>query len=133
MMYKNAMLKDNQIANNMKRKAKITDQSNFHTPLELCLRLQYRASRKQITKTDYSVQKPVDRVYSDDDTLEPENGGHSPKQKDRSIAVEVKTTPSKVNTELKPTVTCNFDSNYKIISYNFQKSSYADSQSGMRP
>jgi hypothetical protein len=113
-MYKNAMIKDNQITKNMIRKQKITDKSNFHTPLELCLRLQYRSNRKQISKTDFTVQKPVDRIFEEDNDLDRRVGKKS---------IEVNITPAKIIK--KPTVNCSFDSNYKIISYNFQKSFFA--------
>jgi len=65
----NALVKDVQINKNLKRKQVMTDESNFHTPLELCLRLQYRTNRKVIHKTDFSKKKNEKTIDPINDTI----------------------------------------------------------------
>ena len=69
----------------MRKKLKITDESTLNTPLELCLKLQYRSSRKIIQKTDFKLQKPIDRVFYDDINQE---------DQDKSRTIDVAVSPA---------------------------------------
>lgn len=88
------------------------DQSNFKTPLELWLNLQYRTSRKLIKKTDFGgISK---RIQQNKEILSEHNNSIfsiKPRKKNtRTIEIEAERLESE----------CDEDQNYKIVSYNFK-------------
>lgn len=126
-MSKNASLKDTQISKNIKKKQKMTHESNFHTPLELCLRLQYRSSRKYITKTNFSLHKtPESAEKVNKPTREMSyNESRNYQPSDKLNRVDIQITPEKLSKKiLNQCSNTSIDSNYKIIADNYRKSFY---------
>jgi hypothetical protein len=102
-----AQLKDLKLFKKISAKAKITDEKNFHTTLELCLRNQYMKSHKKISKTNYSISK----VTNDSSSNFKANARNNDLKKGKKVEYSA--------------VRENIEHTNKIMSHNFRKSFYS--------
>lgn len=109
-MISNSKIKDLKLSKNIRKRAKITDEKNFHTTLELCLRNQYKKTRKKISKTNYSISDidmSIDAWHTLKSHIDSVNS-------DKGKRVEYAAVRENIN------------STNNIISHNFRKSFYSN-------
>jgi hypothetical protein len=109
-MMSSSKIKDLKLLKSIRKRTKITDEKNFNTTLELCLRNQYKKTHKKISKTNYSISD-IDMSI---------DACHTIKSHIDSVNLDKRKTVEYIS------VRENIDNTNNIISHNFRKSFYSN-------